>query len=149
MPENRNVALVKELVRENRYLTLATTDSQSPWIAPLEYLVDDELNFYFLSLPSSRHARHLLSNDTVAVAIFDPAQEEYAPGITITLRGVQIEARAKLLPQDEYPSAVVSALEALRPPMPPYSVFKIEPLRFYLPTIENGVNDRIEVEMKQ
>jgi len=112
-------------------------------------LVDVGFNFYFFSLPSSRHARHLKSNETVAVAIFDPVQAEYSPSMSITLSGVQIEGKARLLPTDEYPASVVSAIEALRPPMPPYSVFKIEPLRFYLPTIENGVNNRIEIEMNQ
>jgi hypothetical protein len=41
----------------------------------------------------------------------------------------------------------VSAIEALAPPMPPYSVFKIEPHRFFIPRIEKGVNIRVEVTM--
>ncbi len=30
-------------------------------------------------------------------------------------------------------------------PMPPYAVFKVEPVRWYVPKIENGVNKRMEV----
>lgn len=146
MPDTTNIDLVEEIVKKNRYLTLSTTDGRAPWIAPLEYMFDDELNFYFLSLESSRHAQHLRKNEKVAVAIFDPVQEEYSPDLSITLRGVQIEATARILPRDKYPAVVASAIEALCPPMPPYAVFKIEPVRFYLPTIEKGVNDRIEVE---
>lgn len=147
MSQDTNSALVEEIIKGNRYLTLATADGASPWVAPLEYLVDENLNFYFLSVPSSRHARDLQRSDNVAIAIFESVQAEYSPDLSTTLRGVQIEAKARELSEDEYPDAVITAIEALSPPMPPYSVYKIEPVRFYLPIIARGVNDRIEVAM--
>lgn len=63
------------------------------------------------------------------------------------MKGVQIQGKAQKLTETEYPDVVVSAIEALNPPMPPYAVFKIEPLRFYVPKIEEGINKRVEVSV--
>lgn len=147
MSEQSHSVLVEEVIRTNRYLTLATADEKSVWVAPLEYLVDEKLNFYFLSLPSSQHARHLAENDIVALAIFDREQADYSHELSAPLRGVQIEARAWLLEEKDYPEAVIAAIKALQPPMPPYEMFKIEPIRLHLPIIEDGINKRIEVDM--
>jgi hypothetical protein len=36
------------------------------------------------------------------------------------------------------------AIDAIAPPMPPYAVFKIEPRRFFIPRVEDGVSVRSE-----
>ena len=136
---------VEEVLRRNRYLVLATTDGDTPWVAPLEYMVDDDLNFYFFSTDDSRHVRDLERQEVVAVAVFDRDQPEYGPDLTTPLNGVQFEGVVSRVPPSDYSDAIVAAIEALSPPMPPYGVFKIEPRRFFLPTIENGVNMRSEV----
>jgi len=141
--------LVEALLRRNRYLVLATSDGSNPWIAPLEYVVDGELNFYFFSPDDARHVRDLDKNPRVAVAVFDQEQGEYSADASFTLNGVQLEATARRVPPAEYNAAIRGAIEALRPPMPPYAVFRIEPRRFYLPKIEDGVNVRTEVPMER
>jgi uncharacterized protein YhbP (UPF0306 family) len=138
-------AWIEQLLRRNRYLVLATTDGSRPWIAPLEYVIDADLNLYFFSPEGVLHARHLEKPREVAVAVFDREQPEYTRGISATLNGVQIEATASKLAESDYPDIVVSAIDALMPPMPPYSVFKIEPVRWYVPMIEKGVNVRVQV----
>jgi hypothetical protein len=60
-----------------------------------------------------------------------------------------MEAVARRVPQAEYTAGILAAIDALTPPMPPYSVFKIEPRRFYLPEIRDGVNIRTEVMMSR
>ncbi len=147
MSSEADQKLVREVIATNRYLTLSTCDGEEPWIAPLEYMHDDRLNFFFFSKGESRHARHIERNSKVGVAIFDTTQPDYTPAISITLRGVQIEASARRLSSDEYPESVVEAIEALQPPMPPYHVYRILPSTFYVPKIVNGVNQREEVEM--
>lgn len=147
MAETDYQELAEEVIEQNRYLTLATTDETEPWVAPLEYIRDNDGNFYFFSTESSRHALHIERNETVAVAIFDAEQPEYSPDTSTSLNGVQIRGRAKRLSEDEHPDAVVSAIEALEPPMPPYAAFKVEPLRVYVPVIEDGVNKRAEVDL--
>lgn len=136
---------LEEILKRNRYLVLSTTNGTEPWIAPLEYMIDDDLNFYFFSTEDSRHVRDIRENDRVAVTVFDQQQPEYSPDLSTRLNGVQMEASVRQLPREEYSAAIFGAIEALAPPMPPYAVFQIQPHRFYLPKIEDGVNVRTEV----
>lgn len=138
---------IEELLKRNRYLVLSTTDGNTPWVAPVEYLLGGDLDFYFFSVDDSLHARHIAQVDKVAVTVFDSEQPEYGPDVSVALNGVQIGGTARKLAESEYTDDVVAAIEALNPPMPPYSVFKIETQRFHLPKIENGVNVREEVDI--
>ena len=137
---------VKDIIKNNRYLTLSTSDENKPWIAPLEYISDDELNLYFFSLENSVHVRHLQKNKSVAVAIFETNQPEYQPGKTLQLLGVQIAATAQKL-DAPFPKVVRNAISVLKPPIPPYAVFEIRPTRFYIPLIKDGLNERKEVRL--
>lgn len=140
--------LVETILRRNRYLVLSTTNGVTPWVAPLEYMIDDDLNFYVFSTDESRHVQDLESNEGVAVAVFEHQQGEYTPDASLTLNGVQMEAVARRVRQEAYTADIIAAIEALSPPMPPYAVFRIEPQRFYLPKITDGVNVRTEVLMR-
>lgn len=139
--------MVEEVIENNRYLALATSDGAEPWIATIEYIRDDG-TFYFFSTTDSRHARHIDENATVAVAIWGPDQPEYTPEKSTHLRGVQLRGEARRLESEEHPEAVAAAIEALDPPMPPYAAFEIVPRRAYAPVIEDGVNKRVEVELR-
>ncbi|MEX1038660.1 MAG: pyridoxamine 5'-phosphate oxidase family protein [Acidimicrobiia bacterium] len=147
MANNDDRARVEEILTRNRYLILSTTDGDMPWIAPLEYLLDEDLDFYFFSPEDSLHAQHIEQVDRVAVAVFDEEQPEYSCDLSVSLNGVQIEGTARKLTEDQYNETIVSAIDALKPPMPPYAVFKIETHRFHVPKIENGRNVREEVDM--
>ncbi len=142
-----DLEFVRDLIKNNRYLTLATSDGSDPWIAPLEYISDDALNLYFFSLENSLHAQHIQDNKMVAVAIFDSQQPEYQPGKTLQLSGVQIAAVARKL-KGPLPAIVNEAINLLQPPMPPYAVFEVKPHRAYLPLICDGLNERKEVQLK-
>lgn len=146
MSNVREREFVEDLLKRNRYLVLSTTNGREPWIAPLEYMIDDDLNFYFFSSEDSRHVRDIRENDGVAVTVFDQDQPEYSPNLSTRLNGVQMEATVRKIPPEEYSEAIIAAIEALTPPMPPYAVFQIRPHRFYLPKIKDGVNVRTEVQ---
>lgn len=148
MPENDYHELVTRVIDENRYLTISTVNGGEPWIAPVEYIHDDTGSFYFFSTEGSRHARDIEQNEGIAVAIFSAEQPEYTPQASTVLNGVQFWANARKLSVDEYPDAVVSAIEALDPPMPPYEAFKIVPRRVYVPILEDGVNKRVEIDIE-
>lgn len=60
-----------EIIKKNMYLTLATAEGNMPWAAPLFYIYDENLNFYFHSRKSSRHAEEIRKSPDCAVAIFD------------------------------------------------------------------------------
>lgn len=145
MQDSSQRDFVEEILKRNRYLVLATSDGTTPWIAPIEYMVDDALCFYFFSTDDSRHIRDIEQNEVVAVAVFDRDQPEYRPDLSASLNGVQMEAVVTRIAPEDYNEAIAAAIEVLKPPMPPYSVFKIEPRRFFIPKIENGVNIRVEV----
>jgi nitroimidazol reductase NimA-like FMN-containing flavoprotein (pyridoxamine 5'-phosphate oxidase superfamily) len=147
MLERADGAWVRELIVRTQYLVLATCDEGGPWVAPVEPLVDEDLNFYFFSTAEARHSRHIEAGGQVAAVMFDSEQPEYTPTLTANLKAVQMECSARKLEPSEYNEAVQGAIEFLQPPMPPYEVYKITPTRFYVPAIENGVNTRYEVEM--
>ena len=140
--------LAEDVIERNRYLALSTTDGTEPWVATIEYIRDDSGTFYFFSTTDSRHAKHIEQNGTVAVAIWGPDQPEYTPDTSTSLNGVQIRGEARRLSEDEHPEAVVAAIEALEPPMPPYAAFEIEPHSVYVPLIDDGVNKRVEVDVE-
>lgn len=141
-------AWVVDLIRRNRYLVLSTTAGDEPWIAPLEYLFDADLNFYFFSPEAVRHSQHIERNNKVAVAIFDSQQPDYTSEPSFVINGIQVEATASKLNEAEYPDVVVSAISAMNIPMPPYAVFKIRANQFYVPRIDDGVNVRVEVDIE-
>lgn len=147
MVDNNYHELVEEVIEENRFLALSTTDGRKPWIAMIEYMRDEAGNFYFLSTTDSRHAQHIEHTESVAVAIWSADQPEYSPDVSTSLNGVQIHGEAHRLTEEEYPEAVVAAIEALDPPMPPYAAFKIAPRHVYAPIVDDGVNKRVEVGM--
>lgn len=146
MGDTNYQAMVEQVIENNRYLALSTTDGTAPWVSTIEYIHADGA-FYFFSTTDSRHAQHIEGNETVAVAIWDTEQPEYDPDVSTHLKGVQMRAEAHRLDEDEYPEAVVAAIEALEPPMPPYAAFEVDPKRIYAPVIDDGVNKRVEVDM--
>lgn len=132
---------VMDVIEENRYLSLATTDGDEPWVAPVEYVVDDDLNFYFASKSSSRHVVHIEQNPVVGFAIFDSTQPPMR-GRGIQLRGCVEEHSADRNPFvvfDERPDLP----EKLSEINPDYSAYKIRPTKFYVPVGD----ERVEVNM--
>ena len=54
-------------------------------VAPVEYLIDDDLNFYFLSPSDVHHVRHIEANGSVGTVVFDTEQSEYTSSVTANL----------------------------------------------------------------
>jgi uncharacterized protein YhbP (UPF0306 family) len=146
-PDRANKAWVKALIKRNRVLVLATTDGDKPWVAPLEYMADEDLNLYFFSTTEARHVRHLEGNSAVAATVFDHKQPIVNATTTADLSGVQMECTATRVPPEQRTDAVSAAIDAFDISIPPYAVFKVVPHRFFVPRIENGVNVRHEVDM--
>jgi uncharacterized protein YhbP (UPF0306 family) len=137
---------IRDLIQRNRYLTLATAENSSPWVATLEYLTDEALNFYFFSPTETLHARQLQANPKVAVSIYDAQQPEYEPAPAIRISGVQFSGEARML-ESPFPDLIRNQIEAWQLPMPPYAVFVVTPGEWYLPVIDGGVNTRAQVQM--
>jgi uncharacterized protein YhbP (UPF0306 family) len=145
--ERADAAWVRSLIADTQYVVLATADGGDPWVAPVEPIVDDDLNFYWFSTPDAQHSRHIDAGGRVAAVMFGPDQPAYTPTLTANLNAVQMEGSGRRLQASEYNSAVQEAIGFLNAPMPPYEIYVFTPDRFYVPAIENGVNVRYEVTM--
>lgn len=77
---------VLDYLKKRRLMSIATY-SDKPWIATVYYVTDDDLNLYFLSDPTSQHARDFVKNNKVACAIFDSDQKATDKKVGIQLWG--------------------------------------------------------------
>lgn len=154
------VSKSRSIISENRYLTLATSGNNKPWVAGLAYAVDKNYNFYFYSAKNSRHGEHIAQNPNVAFSIFNstsPSEE---------VDGLQIEGVASLIEILELPKVMALYYEqsfpdeALRKmwsqPIEAFRdiaikrFYKLQPLHIYkldLSTIE--VDIRVEIDLNE
>jgi uncharacterized protein YhbP (UPF0306 family) len=92
MKSNLN-KVAKEIIANNQYLTLATSDNAGkPWVSIMAYTFDENYIFYFCSLPNSRHSGHIQHNSAVAFTIFD-SQQPFGYGVGLQIEGVLTEAK--------------------------------------------------------
>ncbi len=149
MEQARLHEIAREIIRENIYLTLATSDGGRPWASPLFYCTDDDYNFYFISLPDSFHSRHIGENPSVAFAIFDSRQAEG------TGNGVQGSGSVERVPDGELEEAlqwyktdyIELTPQNLTAPAP-YRMYKLMSERFYVLDPEARVDKRVEVFLR-
>ena len=141
--------LAKRIIKDNIYLTLSTTDGTDPWAATLQYVVDEQYNFYFISSPDSLHAQHIQENPNVTFTIYDSRQPSG------TGEGIQASGKARILPPSEYPQVVIDyfkILESIGIAKEKNAIFKIVPEHFFVPDTEfwkaHGVDRRIEVALR-
>ncbi|WP_276329041.1 pyridoxamine 5'-phosphate oxidase family protein [Crossiella equi] len=59
------------ILRNNRYVVLATTDAQGPWAAALAHAPAAPNHLYFASQNDSRHARALTADPRVAGVVYN------------------------------------------------------------------------------
>lgn len=61
----------RNIIGQNRYLSLATALDGTPWVAALAYAVDHDYNFYYYSAKDSLHSKHISGNPRIAMTIYD------------------------------------------------------------------------------
>lgn len=90
--------IAKEVIEKNQYLALSTVrDDGKPWTCILAYIFDDDYNFYYVSLPTSEHSKHIEKSKSVSFAIYDSTQ-----GFGLGA-GLQVEGEAEKLSKDQIP----------------------------------------------
>jgi uncharacterized protein YhbP (UPF0306 family) len=151
---NSHNEIAINIVENNKYMVLATSNNYDPWIAPVMYWTDDNNNFYFVSHVDSRHIKYIMINPFVAVSIFDSNVPEGMGDKT----GIQFSATAKLYLSN---NEIIDALKASRQRFPHTSLdelklryetwcnnnrilCKIIPRNIYLNSY-NGIDFRIQV----
>ncbi|OGY25231.1 MAG: hypothetical protein A2864_02180 [Candidatus Woykebacteria bacterium RIFCSPHIGHO2_01_FULL_39_12] len=86
---------ILDYLGENRLMTLATAENNTPWAASVMFAYDTDLNLYFISDPDTRKAQNLLNNPSVSVAI---NQHQKTPG---KILGIQLEGTAHMLDKNK------------------------------------------------
>ena len=137
--------LAQKIIRENKYLTLGTTNGVRPWVAPVYYCLDKKGSMYFISQPRSRHIRDLKSHPHVAFAIFDSHAEE-GKGNGVQGSGHVIELLSSALTQGlrHYCTSFV-ALSSEELTHGPYRLYRLQPEKMYVLDRRSKVDKRILV----
>ena len=146
MTQEELTKIAQDIIKNNIYLTLGTTDGNIPWTAPLFYAVSDTYTFYYISQMDSLHTQHILKNPQVGFSIFDSHQKEG------TGNGVQGSGKVYLLKDEELTEAfkwyhtifVEMKPETFKAPAP-YRFFKIIPEHFYVLDPTAPTDKRVEV----
>ena len=144
----------KKILKENKYMVLATSDKNStPWANPVFYSNDEEYNFYFLSAIDSRHAENIIVNPKISAAIFDSTQKiGSSEGIQIEgsvsiVKRTELEKVIKLYSDKLFPTSKLSGPERYNPSdydePSEFRFFKITPKKVYI----TGVDRRAEVSL--
>lgn len=150
MKQNELNRLAADVIKNNIYLTLATTDGKTPWSSPLFYCVDSDYNFYFISQMDSVHTQNILVNPKVAFSIFDSHVPEgkgngiQASGSVSLLKNMsEIEEALKY-----YHTTFVKCTSDDFDGSKPYRLFKLIPDKFYVLDPDADVDKRVEVKLK-
>ena len=112
------------------------TYNKEPWIATVYYIVDKDLNLYFLSSASSRHAQYIFKNENVACNIFDSHQKVTDKKVGVQIYGTcsalesvnEIEPILKMW-HKLYPGSKCSDLRKIKNHEIDTRVFKVVPKR--------------------
>lgn len=100
----KKLAKIAALVRAETTLALATTGEDSAAaVAPLFYIADEELRFYWLSSPHSLHSRNLAERPPASATIFRSVESWRQ------IRGVQMRGRAEIVGDPERRAALLQA----------------------------------------
>ena len=82
-------------LKKHKLMAIATY-GDAPWTATVYYIVDDNLNFYFLSSSSSQHGQDIARNKRVAANVFDSHQR-----VTDKKAGVQLWGICTIVQSEE------------------------------------------------
>lgn len=82
-----------EYLRFQNLMSLATCGKRM-WISTVYYVVDEQLNLYFLSEPMTIHCQDIKENSQVACAIADSKQKVTDKKIGVQARGIASEVNS-------------------------------------------------------
>jgi nitroimidazol reductase NimA-like FMN-containing flavoprotein (pyridoxamine 5'-phosphate oxidase superfamily) len=101
-----HAAAALEIVREMRYVVLATSDAEGlPWASPVYYAHRGLDEFIWVSRPISTHSRNIDARAEIGLVVFD---SRVAVGAG---RGVYARATAEVVPDADVDAAVATFSE--------------------------------------
>ncbi len=146
------------IIRDNRYLTLATANKKGEaWASPLAYAYDEKENlFYFYSARTSRHCLNIAENSKASACIFNSTlPSSCADGLQFdaTVQAVVPERLEKTMDfyfRASFPDAKERA-EWIRPiedfsSKAPQAFYQIKPINMFINGYEAGIDFREEIK---
>lgn len=82
--------LVRKYLAKAKMMQIASSSGSQPWICTVYYAEDENLNLFWLSLPSRRHSQEIEKNFKIAVAV--PVKFDKNPIV-----GIQAEGGAEVV----------------------------------------------------
>lgn len=139
-----------QYLNEHNVMTIATIDALGPWACAL-FFVNNDLTFYFLSSPDSRHVRAFKLNSKVAATI----QKEYSSSEWRNIQGIQLEGDvfpisgeeeliARKLYQTKFP-IIDNATASIAKAMSKIAWYKIVPKHIYFINNSQSLGHREEI----
>lgn len=130
---------------------------KNPWVSPVVYAYDKNWNFYFVSIPDSRHCLNMRANKSIAMAIFD-SKQKLGEGIGLQMEGIVNEVKLTELPKAaliyfkrKYPFGRMrhtfdTALKKLLNDKL-YRFYKIIPSKIWINDPESRIDVRIQIRL--
>jgi uncharacterized protein YhbP (UPF0306 family) len=84
-------AVIKRYLEQQHMMQLATLGGSNPWICSVYYVIDEDYNLYWASLPSRRHSLEIAGQANVAAAV----PVAFTKGQPVA--GLQIEGSAEMV----------------------------------------------------
>ena len=81
-------ARVKEALERTEIMALSTIGSDGSWISPVQYSYDEKLNFFFLSMPDTKHVKNILKNPRVSIAIYKDVPLPDDSNLGLQIKGI-------------------------------------------------------------
>jgi uncharacterized protein YhbP (UPF0306 family) len=75
--------LIEKYLQEVKVMQLATTADNQPWACNVHFVVDDELNLYWISKSSRRHSQEIAKNKKVSAVVAIKFPEHPVVGISV------------------------------------------------------------------
>ena len=98
--------IIRDGIKDLYHLSLATSRDNKPWVCEVHFGYDQELNLYFISLPTRRHSEDIAYNPRVAGNII-PQYSLEAPDIL----GIYFEGTCKKLENETDKQIAFRALQ--------------------------------------
>ncbi|HVX92658.1 MAG TPA: pyridoxamine 5'-phosphate oxidase family protein [Candidatus Dojkabacteria bacterium] len=74
--DDKILSIILGILKDTTLASMSTVDDmQQPWINTFFFNFDDDLNFYLLTSPQTRHGENIKKNNRVAINIFDSHQK--------------------------------------------------------------------------
>ena len=155
------IDLAARIIKENRFLSLATTNKKGEiWATPLSYSYDEGCNFYVTTAVDSVHINHVRANPYVAFSIFDSTRRVsdidgiQVYGIMGEVEPNELERIVKAYYLHVFPDPNERKLwEApaeyfTKDEFPVYRFYQIKPINLYKRDTENiDVDRRVEIDI--